>query len=652
MKLNFNFIVALFGAGLFAAACGVPPRRAVAAAPVPEADGGAAQRLVALVDYVGGDYRLAVRDGAVVAPDEYGEQRRFAAEIRARAAELLPDASADDPLLRKLAEIEALVQAMADAEQVARACGEAHALTVARFGLETRPLRQPSRERGAALFAESCAGCHGARGDAETERARTLVPPPASFRNPERLRDLSPYRVYNALTFGVPGTAMAAFEALTPSERWDLAFYVFSLGHDGREAQGPVDLSLPELASRSDRELLAAISAAGGRVAPATQLAFARLQAPYLEPTSAAGIAQTRELLGRALARLHAGEALEADGLLLDAYLQGFEPVEPRLRARDAGATAAVETGFRDVRAALARSDLAGARDEGLRLDGLLARLAGERGQRSLPFVAATLIYLREGLEAALLVGALLAGTARLGRPQAARFVHAGWLLALPAGIATWWVSTRLMELGTQRRELVEAVVALLAAAVLFSVSFWMISKAESKRWAAYLRERLERGLSRRSLVVLSGIAFLAVYREAAETVLFTQALLLEADSRSAEVWAGAAAGLAFVAILAFAMNRTVLRLPIAPFFAVSSLLLLGLAVSFAGSGIYGLVGAGYLRPRPVAFPEVSWLGIHPDLTGLLVQLTIVGAVALAGLHTLRRRPLLASRYRVRRELR
>jgi high-affinity iron transporter len=103
-------------------------------------------------------------------------------------------------------------------------------------------------------------------------------------------------------------------------------------------------------------------------------------------------------------------------------------------------------------------------------------------------------------------------------------------------------------------------------------------------------------------------------------------------------MWAGAAAGLVAVAGVALLMSRTVLRLPLRPFFVVSGALLCALAISFAGSGIYQLVAGGYLPPRPVAFPEVAWMGIHPDLTVLLVQFFIVGVVAAAGVTTLRRR--------------
>ena len=189
------------------------------------------------------------------------------------------------------------------------------------------------------------------------------------------------------------------------------------------------------------------------------------------------------------------------------------------------------------------------------------------------------------------------------------------------------------------QRELLEAGVALLAAAVLFSVSFWMISKIEARRWTGYLRRQLEASLSGRHLAILAGLSFLAVYREAAETVLFTQALLLENEGQGGHVWAGAAAGMLATVAAAVVMSRTVIRLPMGPFFAVSSALLCSLAISFAGSGIYALVAAGYLAPRPVRFPEIPWMGIHPNLTGLLVQLTIVTAIGAAALATLRRRP-------------
>jgi high-affinity iron transporter len=629
MKFIFKIApTALLPLGLLACTHPLPP------APP---DGSDAQRVVALLDYVGGDYGMAVSNGQVTSPAEYDEQIRFVADAQGMTRGLLGQSDGPvDSLLVKLGEIESLVKAKADPEAVTRACRAARDEAVSRFGLRTMPAERPSLEKAAALYAQTCAVCHGAKGDADTDRARELDPQPASFRDPARLSDLSPYRVYNALTFGVPGTAMASFDALSPADRWSLAFYVFRLGHEGAPEQGPVAMTLGDLAGRTDREIREVL-ADEKHPQPEAGLVFARREAAFREPPAGLGLDRTRRLLRQALASLEAGRSTEADRLVLDAYLQGFEPLEPRLYARDPQGVVSVEADFRDLRAAVARTDVAGARRTSRTLEERLERLAGETPV--VPLLASFIIYFREGVEAALLVGALLAGLRRVGRAADARFVHAGWLLALPAGVATWWLMDRVVSFPADQRELVEALVALLAAGVLFSVSFWMISKAESRRWMAYLKRRLQAGLDQRSLFVLGSVSFLAVYREAAETVLFTQALLLDKGSSRFQVGLGAAAGLLAVVAVAFLLKRAVQRLPLAPFFAVSGALLCALAISFAGSGIYDLVASGYLPPRPVPFPEVPWMGIHPDLTGLLVQLFILTVIAGAALVTLRRPP-------------
>jgi high-affinity iron transporter len=632
MKVNFIFTLSLIAALVAVGGCAGQPR-----VPAAGLDGGDAQRLVSLLDYVGGDYRQAVRGGAVLSPSEYEEQLRFVSDAEALARRLLaPEAAGDDPVLRRVAEAAALVQRRADPDAVARACRAAREEAVVRFRLRTMPRRRPDLERAQALYAQNCTPCHGARGDADTERARTLDPHPVAFRDPGRLLDLSPYRVYNVLTFGVSGTAMASFgDALTPEDRWSLAFYVFRLGHEGQPARGPVHMTLADLALRTDREVLRTLTAAG-HPAPAAGLVEARRATAFSEPPAGVGIDRTRQLLASAREAFDAGRPEDADRLALDAYLQGFEPLEPRLTARDPRSTRAVESDFRDFRAAIARNDAAALVVQARRLDAQLAAVTREPEER-LPFLAAFVIYLREGAEAALLVGALLAGVRRLGRRDAARYVHLGWMAALPAGVLTWWALARLISEGAPRHELVEAMVSLLAAVVLFSVSFWMISKAESRRWVAYLRSQMERSLGRRNVFLLAAVAFLAVYREAAETILFTQALLLDSSSHASQVWMGAAAGAASVIVLAVATSRSVAKLPLGPFFAGSSVLLCLLAVSFAGSGIYELVAGGYLTPRPVAFPEIPWIGVHPDLTGLLVQLAIIVVLLGAGAFTVHR---------------
>lgn len=631
--MKFNFIIAL--ACFSSVGCRTP-----AAAPPrsPMEDGSDVQRLVAILDYVSSDYPRAVHDGQPVTAAEYEEQLRFVQDARSLASGILQTRArgadaAQDPLTHGLDEVAQLVGVKTDGAVVAARCQALKAAVADRFGLRTAPAGRPSRERARELYAQACVACHGVSGNGDGERAHALDPHPANFHDSEVQAKLSPYRAYNALTFGVSGTSMPSFEAFSPADRWSLAFYVLSLGRPS--AAAPASMTLADMAWLSDAAIVAELRREG-HPRPLAGLAYLRATAPFQEPTLASGLAETRARLRRAVAAYIAGQPAAADRLVLDAYLQGFEPLEVRLRSRNNEKTAAVEKAFQALRTAMREpGGAASVRTQAGDLDTLLAGL--ERPDQSLfPFVAAALIYLREGAEAALLVGALLAAVRKLGHRGAARDVHHGWIAALPAGVATWWGLDRLLAVGSAERELVEAGTALSAAVVLFWVSFWLISKAESRRWAAYLRDTVTTSALRRDRLVLFSMSFLAVYREAAETVLFTQALLLESESQRGQVWAGAAAGLAAVFVLALLMRRAVLSLPIGPFFAVSSLLLCLLAVSFAGAGLYELISAGYLTPHPIRFPEVDSIGVHPDLSVLVVQLTILGAVLIAGLHTLR----------------
>jgi high-affinity iron transporter len=128
----------------------------------------------------------------------------------------------------------------------------------------------------------------------------------------------------------------------------------------------------------------------------------------------------------------------------------------------------------------------------------------------------------------------------------------------------------------------------------------------------------------------LGGIAFLAVYRECAETILFTEALLIEAVGQTGSVFAGAMCGLAAVVLISLAAQTAFRRLPMPAFFGASGLFLSLLAIAFAGSSISAFVAAGYLTPRPVSFPSVPILGIHPDLSSLAVQGALVLLLASA----------------------
>ena len=631
MKSTFVFGLIL-AAAIDGCATRQPPTDETAARAASSQDGGDGQRLVSLIDYVSTDYAGAVSKGVITSPFEYEEQLQFLETATALATSAPQTPEDRSTIALRVKALREAVVSKADAGVVATLGRAAREETLSRLGLRTMPLKRPSLDNAETLFTQSCAACHGLDGLGQTEVAATLDPKPTSFKNAERRAALSPYRVYNALTLGVPGTAMPAFDALSPTERWDISFYVLRLGHSGEPSRGPVSMTLADLSVRSDADVLAALTTAGSR-SPQEALAFARKEAAFQEAPLGLGIDQTRSMVRKAAAMGAAGKTQDADRVVLDAYLQGFEPLEAQISARDPNRTQSVEIAFRDFRAALVVGNRAAIEKQALILDELISRSATP-GSASLPFVAAFIIYFREGIEAALLVGALLGSVKKLARPDAVRSIHIGWLSALVAGGISWFLFSRLIAIAPSQRELIEAVIALLAALVLFSVSFWMISKAESRKWMAFLKDQMNRGLNSGRVWSFAGVAFLAVYRECAETILFTEALLIESVGNTLPVFVGAAAGLAAVFFVALAIQNAFKRLPMPVFFGVSGFLLSLLAIAFAGSGVSAFVAAGYLRPRPIGFPSVPMLGVHPDLTSLLVQLALMLVLASAGLKT------------------
>lgn len=237
-------------------------------------------------------------------------------------------------------------------------------------------------------------------------------------------------------------------------------------------------------------------------------------------------------------------------------------------------------------------------------------------------FLAALTILLREGLEALLVVVAMVAFLRKAERTDVLRYVHAGWALALAAGGLTWFAATYLVSVSGASRELTEGFSSLFAAVVLLGVGIWMHRKSVAGRWQIYLREKLSNALNQRTAWFLFSLAFIAVYREVFETVLFFAALWTEGNGLP--LLAGLAAGFVLLGVIAFVLLRTSARLPIGQFFAASSLLVAVLAVVLAGKGVAGLQEAGLLNVYPAPVPRIELLGIYPSWQTVLAQLAVL----------------------------
>lgn len=611
--------------------------------PVAAQDGSDVRQAWQLLDYIAVDYGGAVADGKVVSDGEYAEMREFSATARERIG-ALPDNPRRGVLLAQADGLIALVQRRADAAQVAQA---AHALAdglLAAYGDGSAAMPTPDPAGAAGLYAAQCAGCHGATGRGDGPAAAGMVPAPIDFTDLTRATQRSPLALYEAISRGVAGTAMPAYAQLDEAQRWALAFHVGGMAFDAasrREGEalwarddGRLHAALPSLQAlvRSSPAQLAQVLDA--RQAAAIT-AFLRAQPQALRQAGEAKpatLALARSQLQAALRAYADGDRKRASALALSAYLDGVEPVEPLLAARDTPLLRGIETAMGKLRSDIA----AGAGIDAIRQDAAQAVLLFDRADRVLQegrgdvtaaFLGSFAILLREGLEAMLVVIGMIAFLRKSGRSEALPWVHAGWTLALAAGGITWALATWLVDISGASRELTEGLSSLFAALVLLGVGIWMHQKSLAGRWQHYLRERVSAALGRRSMVFLFVLAFVAVYREVFETILFYAAMWSSDTARA--ILAGMATGVALLALVAWALLRLGMHLPIGKFFAWSSALIAVLAVVLAGKGVAALQEAGWIGLGAVAAPRVDWLGVFPTWQTLLAQLLVLLVAAL-----------------------
>lgn len=611
--------------------------------PVAAQDGSDVRQAWQLLDYIAVDYGGAVADGKVVSDGEYAEMREFSATARERIG-ALPDNPRRGVLLAQADGLIALVQRRADAAQVAQA---AHALAdglLAAYGDGSAAMPTPDPAGAAGLYAAQCAGCHGATGRGDDPAAAGMVPAPIDFTDLTRATQRSPLALYEAISRGVAGTAMPAYAQLDEAQRWALAFHVGGMAFDAasrREGEalwarddGRLHAALPSLQAlvRSSPAQLAQVLDA--RQAAAIT-AFLRAQPQALRQAGEAKpatLALARSQLQAALRAYADGDRKRASALALSAYLDGVEPVEPLLAARDTPLLRGIETAMGKLRSDIA----AGAGIDAIRQDAAQAVLLFDRADRVLQegrgdvtaaFLGSFAILLREGLEAMLVVIGMIAFLRKSGRSEALPWVHAGWTLALAAGGITWALATWLVDISGASRELTEGLSSLFAALVLLGVGIWMHQKSLAGRWQHYLRERVSAALGRRSMVFLFVLAFVAVYREVFETILFYAAMWSPDTARA--ILAGMATGVALLALVAWALLRLGMHLPIGKFFAWSSALIAVLAVVLAGKGVAALQEAGWIGLGAVAAPRVEWLGVFPTWQTLLAQLLVLLVAAL-----------------------
>jgi len=588
------------------------------------------RRIAATAALAAQEYRSGVKDGKVIAQAEVEEAQLFLTEAR-RTASGLPlelSKSTGDELDRILG----MIRQTASPDSIDIRVRQLSATLSQKLGvsLDEIPAQVPTLARGAELYQTNCASCHGVTGRGDGPAGTSLNPQPADLTDSHTLSDRSPLDFYRRVTIGVAGTAMPAFETrLSADDRWAAAVYATLLRLPA--PRGEVPIALREFASTgrmTDGEIATALDPKADPQSPATRSHIAAVRGFQGTMASADAtamvFARVRSQLDSAHMLAGQGQGAAASGTAFDAYMT-FEQVENAVRVKNAALADQLEAGFAAYRTRAAGGATA------QELKGIQAHLMAdlENAERVIGdelspfnlFLQSLVILVREGLEAILVIGAVMAFLIKTGNVQRKRDIHVGIGAAVLASLLTAVALETIFQISPARREALEGLTMMVATAMLFYVSYWLLSKMEVAKWNRFVRGRVQDAVTSGSALALASVAFLAVYREGFETVLFYKALFLTGGSSPIPIVLGILVASVILVAVYVGINKYGVRIPLKPFFAFTSAFLYYMAFVFAGKGIAELQEGGLVGTTIVPWaPRVPALGIYPTVESLALQ--------------------------------
>ncbi len=585
------------------------------------------KQIAQLAEYVGVDYVAAVGNGEILDPDEYQEMTEFSHVIIEQAGQLSGQANEFDTVK---AQAKALHTAIANKASVAdvRAASSALRESLLTFMPQlSLPTSLLPVEQTKALFATNCSMCHGPSGQGDGPLAKNLSPEPTNFTDEERATNRSLMGLFDAVSNGIDDTPMVAFTQFNEQQRWSLAFYVGSLAF--KDVQKPQNVEQNITASQIVNLNPAQLSA-GQSEAQAHYVKWLRGNPEQLFSANKNPITVTRTQLLAAQAAHAKGNYSQASDLAISAYLDGFELVENNLNAYDETLRKNIEVQLMNLRqtfknekdTVVVAEKVSVALTQLAKADSMLNETKLTDGAL---LSASLIILLREGLEALLVIIALMTVLIKTKRQDALKYVHIGWVTALIAGGLTWAAAQTLIEISGASREVMEGAGALFAAVILLYVGVWMHSKTSAQQWQKYIKDNIDKRLESGTLWGLAGLSFIAVYREVFETVLFYQSLLTQSSpAQYSSIASGFAIAIAILAIITWVLIKYSIKLPVAKFFAITTYLLFALSFVLMGKAVIALQEADIIgiAPLPMSF-DIAWLGIKSTWQGIVAQVCV-----------------------------
>ena len=319
------------------------------------------------------------------------------------------------------------------------------------------------------------------------------------------------------------------------------------------------------------------------------------------------------------------------------AYLDSYENIELPLRPIDPDFTLDMEIKFAELRNMIEQrseyenivkkiGEIQNGLDESERLVSGIGTIAP-----GIAFSSSFSIIFREGLESALIIGAIITYLEASRNERFKKHVYYGIILAAGATALTWMIAEFFIELSGASRELIEAIAGISAVAVLFWVSFWVLNKIETKKWIEFVKSKVWKATTTGSVMVFVLLSFFTVYREGFETVLFYQAMLSYAKHMEIFVILGMIIGLAVIIGVAFIVRKLGKKLPLRVLFGLTMGIGAYMSITFLGNAIREFQEVGYITTTHLfgIIPRLdvnlaTMTGIHPTLETVVAQLILL----------------------------
>ena len=346
------------------------------------------------------------------------------------------------------------------------------------------------------------------------------------------------------------------------------------------------------------------------------------------------------------------GDTQAAYASARSAYLDSYEYVEIPLRAIAPDFTFEVEYQFATLRnqindgatieeIATTIISLERSLDESERLVSGTGTIAP-----MIAFISSFSIIFREGLEAVLILGAIITYLEASRNHKFKKYVHYGIGLAIGATAVTWVIASYIIEISGANRELIEAIAALSATAVLFYVSFWILNKIEHKRWMEFVKAKVFQASAAGGTSVFIMLSFFTVYREGFETVLFYQAMFSFAKYMEFYVGLGFILGIVSLLGIYFGFRKLGKRLPLRALFGLTMGIGAYLSIAFLGNAIREFQVLDFIPytsmlgtiPR-LDINVATMTGIYPTLETTVGQIVLLAVYLVASLYVLVLRP-------------